>query len=215
MEQADSGPIRLAVVLGHSATQERTRAMARRGLGLEVVRPAATDPGALHLLTENRAEVLILDVRLPEINGQEIGDELRERFPGLRVIVLAGYDHVGYLRQLAALAEDGLRGAGFDEAEIVAAAEAAVDRRCLLSAAMLLTRSEWLPEPLTQREYETLRLMAAGRHNREISRELGIALKTVEFHACHVMEKLGVHGRVEAILRARELSSRRPSSGAA
>src|SRR5690348_16663239 len=54
LEQAHSGPIRLVVVLGHTATQERTRAMARRGLGLEVVRPAATDPGALHLLTENR-----------------------------------------------------------------------------------------------------------------------------------------------------------------
>ncbi|MFI5267982.1 MAG: response regulator transcription factor [Chloroflexota bacterium] len=212
MQQLSDGRIQVAVVVGHAGTRERKRAVAKRGPGIEIVRPGASEPGSLHLLTAGRPEVLILDVRLPEVNGDDIGADLRTHFPRLEVIVLSGYDHVGLLQALVKLGAEPFRGAACDEAEIMEAARTAVDRRCLLSAEMLLARSEYLPEPLTVREYETLRLMAAGRHNREIGDELGISLKTVEFHICHVMEKLGVHGRVEAILRARELSSGQPSS---
>lgn len=216
MEQSNSTKIQVVVVVGHAATHERTRAVAKRGLGIEIIRPGASDPGSLHLLTDNRSEVLILDVRLPEVSGEDIGAELRSHFRGLKVIVLAGYDHVAYLNILTNLVPDVFHGPAFAEGEIMDVARAAVDRRCLLRAELLLVRSEQLPEPLTVRECETLRLMAAGRHNREIAGELGISIKTVEFHVYHVLEKLGVHGRVEAILRARELSpGQQSSSGAA
>lgn len=216
MEQSSEARVQLVVIVGHSATQERRRAVAKRGLGIEVIRPGASDPGSLHLFTDNRAEVLILDVRLPEVNGEEIGAELRGHFAGLALIVLAGYDHIAYMKALSRLGPRAFRGPAFAEAGIMEAARVAVNRRCLLSLEMLRTRSEWLLEPLTPRECEILRLMAAGRHNREIAAELGIAVKTVEFHIAHVMEKLGVHGRVEAILRARQLSSGDgPSTGAA
>jgi DNA-binding NarL/FixJ family response regulator len=207
MQQAANGAVRLVVVVGHSGTTERKRAVARRGSGIEIVRPSATDPGALHLLTDARADVLILDVRLPEIGGDEVAAELRRGFPGLQVIVLAGYDHVAYLRKLVAAGDQLFRGPSFAGEDIVAAARSAVDRRCLLSAETLLTKRGGLAEPLTRSEYETLRLMAAGRHNREIAAELGIATKTVEFHVTHVLEKLEVHSRVEAILKARQLSA--------
>jgi DNA-binding NarL/FixJ family response regulator len=216
MEQRTDGPIRVTVIVGHAGTQEGRRATARHGSGIEVVRPGPSEPGSLHLLTDNRPEVLILDVRLPEIGGEIIGQELRGAFPGLTVAVLAGYDHLGYLRAFAEWGRGVFRGRGFDPEAILAAACAAAERRCLLSPGTLLSRSERLPEPLTPREYEVLRLMAAGRRNREIGGELGISVKTVEFHICHVLEKLGVHSRVEAIIRARELSSPNgPASGAA
>ena len=103
MEQSESPCTRLVVVVGHTATHERSRAVAKRGLGLEIIRPGPGDPGALHLLSDNRPDVLIVDVRLPEINGDEIGAELRSRLPGIGVIVLAGYDHMGYLQALVGL----------------------------------------------------------------------------------------------------------------
>lgn len=216
MEQSDNTRVQVVVVVGHAVTHERTRAVAKHGSGIEIVLPGAGEPGSLHLLTDNRPEVLILDVRLPEVSGDEIAADLRRQFQGLELVLLTGYDYMAYFQAFADRGREVFLGRHFDREQIVSAARAAVDRRCLLSPEMLLSRSDWLPEPLTPREYEALRLMAAGRHNRDIADELGISLKTVEFHVCHVMEKLGVHSRVEAILRARELSSKdRPSSGVA
>lgn len=197
--------IRLVVLLSHAA-HERERAVARHDAGIEVVRPSDGDPGSLHRLVEGLGGALILDFRLPEVSGAEIASDLREQFPGLSIVVLSGYDHIGLLRALGDLGPRAASGAGVAEAAVVGAASLAVDRRCLLSAETVL-RSQRLLEPLTRREYEVLRFVAAGRHNREIAEELGVSLKTVEFHAGHVYQKLGVRSRVEAIIEARRLQS--------
>ncbi len=62
-----------------------------------------------------------------------------------------------------------------------------------------------LVEPLTERELEVLRLLAAGRRNRDIARELVVTLETVKKHVSHIFDKLGAANRTEAVTRAREL----------
>jgi DNA-binding NarL/FixJ family response regulator len=59
-----------------------------------------------------------------------------------------------------------------------------------------------LPERLTDREHQVLRHIAAGLHNREIAAELLVSIKTVEFHVCNIMGKLGCRSRTEAVVRA-------------
>lgn len=72
-------------------------------------------------------------------------------------------------------------------------------------SALLASTERWLPEPLTPRERETLELIAAGLTNREIAEKLIISPETVKKHASNIYGKLGVHSRIEAIARAREL----------
>jgi LuxR family maltose regulon positive regulatory protein len=62
-----------------------------------------------------------------------------------------------------------------------------------------------LPEPLTERELEVLRLLAAGRSNQRIARDLTVALDTTKKHVSHILAKLGAASRAEAVARGREL----------
>jgi LuxR family maltose regulon positive regulatory protein len=77
--------------------------------------------------------------------------------------------------------------------------------RALSTGAYTPRTTRSLPEPLSQRELEVLRLVAAGKSNQEISRQLFVTVDTVKKHLTHVFGKLGVRSRTQAVARAREL----------
>lgn len=200
----EAAAIRVLLVDDHEVVRSGLRAFLELQDGLDVVGEAASGEEALVRVGHDRPNVVVLDLVLPGISGVEVARRLRAGAPEVRVLALTsfvGQDLVlpavragvaGYLlkdvrpRELA------------DAIRSVHAGGAPLHPRA--AAAVMATVQ--LPDPLTPREHEVLRLIGGGRSNREIARELGLAEKTVKAHVSGVLAKLGVADRTQAALYA-------------
>jgi DNA-binding NarL/FixJ family response regulator len=184
---------------------------------IRVVGEAADGERALSLIVAARADVILLDVRMPRMTGLDVLGELRARNHDARAILLTTFDD-----DAVALAGIRLGARGFllkdvsldqltDAIRAVARGETlfsrAVSERVMRGLERIAPRFDAspLPERLTPREVEVLRLMAGGSSNREIAEALGTAEGTVKNHASSVFSKLGVRDRTRAVLRGIEL----------
>jgi DNA-binding NarL/FixJ family response regulator len=144
---------------------------------LRVVAEAANGAEAVEVYERVRPDAVLLDLRMPVMEGVEAVRRIRARDPGARVIVLTTYD---------------------TDEEIARALKAGGKTYIAPAAAAKLAEGVTRVQ-LTPRELATLRLMADGKANKEIATELGISDRTVKTHLGHLFEKLGVASRTEAI----------------
>jgi DNA-binding NarL/FixJ family response regulator len=180
--------------------------------GVEVVGTAADGEEALALAAELRPDVVLMDLRMPGLDGVEATRRLREADPSVRVVVLTTYadDHsvvsalragaVGYLTKDAGAAE--IRQA----LQRVTDGQAVIDpavQRLLVEAIAAGTPPEQpepsLPDGLTPREAEVLGLIAAGLSNAEIASRLVVSEATVKSHINHMLPKIGARDRAQAV----------------
>ena len=177
------------------------RALARDLLeraGFAVVEAANADE-ALAAAEELQPDLVLLDVRLPRVSGYEVYRELRDRCgDGLPIMFVSGERTEAYDRTVGLLlgAEDYLV-KPFDPDELVARVRRSVGRRRNGSA-----EDEATPDAiaeLTPREREVLALLAEGRSSSQIARELVISPRTLGTHVQHILSKLGVHNRTQAV----------------
>jgi DNA-binding NarL/FixJ family response regulator len=199
--------IRIIVVDDHAVVREGTCELLERDPRLRVVAGAGSGAEALRLVRQHRPDVLLLDLALPDMSGIEVARQVASEGT-TRVVVLSAYDDEDYI--VAAL-ECGVAGYLLKTAsakEVIAAIHAVADGQVILHPAIAaklrrsLRRNEAnaaAPE-LTDREREVLRLAAAGFHNKEIADRLSISIRTVEGHLSHVLAKLGVSSRTEAVV---------------
>jgi DNA-binding NarL/FixJ family response regulator len=156
---------------------------------------AKTGPAALEAARRLRPRLVVLDVRLPELCGYEVCRELRDEFgAGLPIMFVSGErtepsDHIAGL----------LVGADDYLAKPIASDEFLAHVRALLRRSGATNGSV---SRLTARELEILGLLAEGLPSRDISRRLFISAKTVGTHIEHILRKLGVHSRTEAVALA-------------
>jgi len=192
-----------------------------RRAGFRVVVAPADGAATLGLAKEHRPDIVLLDDEFPGLGGVPGLQKLIAEAPKSRVVTIAGrYEHG---RGVAAL----LAGAGgyIDRQVSPAALRRVVDAvmrgevaipRSMTLAMIELARSEARMRPvrsaLTAREWEVLDLMTTGSSTQEISTDLVVSLETVQSHVKHILRKLGVHSRGEAIERAQELRRHRPAS---
>jgi len=191
-------PIRVLVVDDHPMILEGTQALLRRSPNIEVVGAAMSGKEAVQMVEELQPEVLLLDVRLPDMNGVEVARAVRTAFPDVAVLVLTGYDDTGMLRSILQLGVPGYLRKTATGDELIAAVEAVAAGQKVLEAELLQVGLASMEQSFTEREMSVLRLVATGLRNAEIADQLEVSVKTVEFHMRHVLAKLGVRSRTEA-----------------
>jgi DNA-binding NarL/FixJ family response regulator len=206
--------IRVGIVENEAIVRAGLRRVLELDAELSVAFEAGDGEQALDALRTTPADVVLLDVRMPVMDGVELLGELRRRNVATPCLVLTTFDDPD--AALAAI-RAGARGYLLKDATLdqLAAAIRTVARGgthfqpglgdALLRAAEDLppaAREDGRAEPLTDREREVLRLMAGGYGNREIALALGIAERTAKNHVSAVLAKLGVRDRTRAVLKA-------------
>jgi DNA-binding NarL/FixJ family response regulator len=187
---------------------------------ITVVGQASNGQEALEVVATVRPDVVLMDVRMPILNGVGATRRLKKALPQCRVIVLTTFDDdeyvfdalragaVGYLLKDVASAQlvEAIRATARGESILQPSVAAKVITEFTRVSSMLPpAQTEPLIEPLSERESEILGLIATGASNREIADQLFIAEGTVKNHVTHILGKLGVRDRTQAALKAREL----------
>jgi DNA-binding NarL/FixJ family response regulator len=193
--------------------------------GMEVVGEAAHGEEAISLARKLRPDVVLMDIRMPKMDGVEATRELtREGFDApVRVLILTTFDLDEYVYAALRAGASGflLKDAPKEELihaiEVVANGDAllapSVTRRLIDEFAARPDESKPTPDALnslTAREVDVLRLVARGLSNAEIAKELVVGEATVKTHVGHVLMKLGLRDRVQAVVMAYEHGLVRP-----
>ena len=209
--------IRVALVDDQTLVRQGIRSLLELSGDIGVVVEAADGDEAVRAIEGTEVDVVLLDVRMPRRSGVEVLRELRDRGREVPAILLTTFsDDSVALEGVRA----GARGFLLKDVSLEQLTEAvrtvaaggtlirpAVTERVARGAADLQPQFDKLdlPDRLTPRETEVLRLMAGGYSNREIADALGTAEGTVKNHASTILSKLGVRDRTRAVLRALEL----------
>lgn len=200
--------IRVLVVDDHPVVRGGLVAWLAQQPDLEVVGEAADGLEALALVAETAPDVVLMDLRMPRMDGVAATERLAAAHPSVRVLVLTTYDTDA---DIVRAVEAGATGYLLKDAplpQLADAVRAAARGETVLSppvAARLVSRLRApLPEVPTARELEVLAGVARGLTNAEIGRELYIGEATVKTHLLRVFAKLGVDDRTRAVLVAVE-----------
>jgi DNA-binding NarL/FixJ family response regulator len=214
-------PARLVVVDDHDLVRSGLKALLSTQEGLTIVGEAANGREALDLCGRVRPDLVLMDVRMPDMDGLAATREIKLRFNDVSVLILTTYENEDYLLEAIRAGAAGYVLKDASEQQLVTAirrvleGEPALNRdlatellwRLATKAPERLTEREPadLPEPLTPRELEVLRLLALGHTNRQVAKELVISLGTSKNHVEHIRVKLGASDRTQAVVRALEL----------
>lgn len=205
--------IRVVIADDHPMMREGTRLLLERTADIQVVGTAGLGALALELAQTLRPDVLVLDVRLPDVSGIEVARRLRSGLPEIGIVVLTGYDDVGYYHALVKVGVRGYLRKTSSGEEIIAAVRAVAKGAKVLGYEGSRSAAGGEKEALTAREYEVLCMLVDGHRNGEIADELNVSLKTVEFHVSHIMQKLGARSRAEAVAIVLERGLVQPERG--
>lgn len=191
----------LLIVDDHPLFVEGFSAMLQQSRPEWRVTTAASGGEALRVLAEVRPDLVIVDVMLPDRDGFELLDELAARWPGLAALLVSGRDQP-IMRQRARAS----RARGFVP-KTTPAEDFIAQLEAVLAGGTAFEREEKAGDAptLTNRQAEILDLLAQGHGNKEIRYRLGIAERTVRAHLTELFNLLGVHGRMPAVIRAREI----------
>ncbi|MCC2334115.1 response regulator [Cellulomonas wangsupingiae] len=214
--------IRVVVVDDQTLVRQGIRGLLALTDAVDVVAEGADGDDALALVAEHRPDVLLLDLQMPRRDGIAVLEALRAADDPTPVLVLTTFDDDALVARALGggargyLLKDVTLDQLVDAVRRVAAGErlwqpavsdrllrALLDRPALLDGAGVEGADR--PEPLTARELDVLRLLAAGWSNREIAETLHLASGTVKNHVSAVLLKLGVRDRTRAVLRALDL----------
>jgi DNA-binding NarL/FixJ family response regulator len=204
--------IRVLVADDHPIVRAGIAGLLSAAADIEVVGEAPDGEAAVRLAREAEPDLVLMDLRMPGLDGAEATARILADRPGAKVLILTTYETDEHILGAIEAGASGYLLKAAPEDEILAGVRSVVAGETVLApsiAAKLVSRvrqgaASEVPS-LSPRELEVLRLVADGRSNPEIARELFIGEATVKTHLLHVFEKLEVGDRTRAVTRAMEL----------
>jgi DNA-binding NarL/FixJ family response regulator len=197
-----SGPIRIVLADDHALVRRGLAALLRTDGRFAVTGEAGDGESALALVAIEPADLLILDISMPRMDGLETLRRVRTLPTRPKVLMLSMYDEVHFIAQALKEGADGYLLKDALDDELFLAIESVLRGRRYLSRAINADRVQSVtqrPAPLTTREREVLRLVAAGHTTQEVAELLHISPHTATRHRANLMQKLAVHNQVELV----------------
>jgi NarL family two-component system response regulator LiaR len=199
--------IRVLIVDDHSVVREGLRMFLGRDPDIAVVGEAADGAEAVERARQLRPDVVLMDLLMPGMDGITATAAIRNELPETEVIALTSVLESESVVKVVKAGAIGYLLKDTQAAELRQAIKAAANGQVQLSpqASTYLLRSmkaSAMPEPLTERELDVLRLLAQGQSNKQIARRLQVVEDTVKTHVHHILEKLNAQSRTQAVLAA-------------
>lgn len=178
---------------------------------LEVIGEASDGLETLRLAETLKPRVMLIDIAMPEMNGLEVGREIKRRYPAVAVVFLTMYDSEEYFLEALRCGAEGYIPKSAPTSDVISAIRCAAHgevylhasvTRFLLKTVLSDVKAKKLDDPyesLTAREREILAMIANGLSNQEIGEELDLSPNTVHRHRNSLMQKLGLHSRFDLL----------------
>jgi DNA-binding NarL/FixJ family response regulator len=210
-------PVRVLIVDDDDLMRAGLRGVLSSNDGIEVVGEARDGRDALYRARMLKPDVVLMDVRMPDLDGISATRELLATAPQVRVVVLTTFEQDDYIFGALSAGASGFLLKRSKPEELITAIHTVAAGEALLSPSVtsrVIERMAHDPAPdasrdarldeLTAREREVLELVARGRSNPEIASELVVSAATVKTHVAHILMKLRLRDRVQAVVFAYE-----------
>jgi DNA-binding NarL/FixJ family response regulator len=217
---------RLLIADDHELARAGLRNVLTTEPDLEVIGEAATGREAVALCHRMRPDLVLMDVRMPDMDGLAATRAIKQESPGTSVLMVTMHEKPAYLLEALKAGAAGYILKDASEEELLGAVRQILAGESLLNPDLATralrelageaTGGAAVPEQLTPREREVLQFLARGQTNAQIADELTVSVNTVKVHVEHIIQKLGVSDRTQAAVRAVELglvTSTDPASG--
>jgi DNA-binding NarL/FixJ family response regulator len=200
--------IRVLLVEDHETVREGLRLLLDSQPDIEVVAEAANGRLAVEYSERLNPQVVIMDLSMPEMNGLEATQAIKQTNPDTAIVVLTRHDDAAFVEELkkagasAYVLKQSASRQLLDAVRVVAVGGWYLDASLQMRETRLLDdrANPARPAPtVSEREKQVLRMMAVGHSNKEIAAALGITVKTVEVHKANAMRKLRLRGRIDIV----------------
>lgn len=202
--------IRVLLADDHTIVREGLRLLLASQQDMQVVGEADNGRDVLVLVETLQPDLVVLDLSMPGLNGLQVTQRIKERWPSIKVVALTVHEDESYLRQMCQARADGyvLKRSAGDELVLAihTVAGGGVHYDGALASQALAAqvneaggRGENHGPELSERERAVLIMFAWGYSNKEIAAELNISVKTIETYRARIAEKLGLHSRTELV----------------
>lgn len=197
--------IRVLLADDHSLVRKGFRRLLDDEPGIKVVGEACNGVQAVELARSLRPEVIVMDMSMPGLNGNQATIEILKFLPGVGVVILSMYEEANYVRNAMKAGARGYLLKNASEVDLAAAIKNVARGRKVIDEKLQrpyeVQQHEGEPQ-LTPRERQILQLIAEAKSTREIAALLDLSANTVAVHRANIMDRLGVHKTAELVLYA-------------
>ena len=201
--------IRLIIVDDHEIFRKGLRIILNEIDELKVVGEAQNGHELFDLIRQHPADVVLMDIRMPGMDGIEATRRLAERYPGTRVIALTMFEEISYFNQMVEAGADGFLLKKTNKDELQRAITQVMMGETYFSEEFISNvnktqrpRTRAATFDITEREQEVLELICKGMSNAEISKYLGVSARTVDGHRARLLEKTGAKNSPHLVMFA-------------
>ena len=200
-------PAKIVIVDDHSIVREGLKQLLELDGDVEVIGEASDGVECLNLLKKIVPQVLLLDINMPNMNGLEVLERLKENNVDVKVVILTVHNEIEFLLKAVEMGIDGYLVKESDSAELKKAIFHVIEGETYIQPSMIPLLNSKMVERnvdkekialLTRREMEVLKLLSVGLYNKEIGEKLNISERTVKNHISSIFKKIEVTDRTQA-----------------